>query len=67
MRCDSIGDFAFYLCNNFTRVTFSALIVSIGESAFQYCKSLAEVKIPDSVIRTGEWVLYDGKTDIPKG
>ena len=40
----SIGDFAFYYCNNsLNTITIPASVTSIGSSAFSNCKSLATV------------------------
>lgn len=45
----SIGDYAFYGCENLTAVTIPDNLAIIGFSAFEECLSLTEIKIPDSV------------------
>lgn len=45
----SIGDFAFYNCNNLAKVTIGENVVAVGGYAFSYCTGLEEVEIPDTV------------------
>ena len=47
----SIGESAFYNCNDLTSVTIPNSVWSIGNYAFQYCSKLTSVTIPNSVIR----------------
>ena len=49
----SIGDRAFYNCNNLTNITIPNSITSIGVSAFYRCMALTSVEIPNSVINIG--------------
>lgn len=49
----SIGDRAFYDCNNLTNITIPNSITSIGVSAFYRCMALTSVVIPNSVINIG--------------
>ena len=55
----SIGDFAFYVCSNLSKVTIPNSVTSIGEWAFAACENLPSVTIPNSVISIGERVFYE--------
>lgn len=48
-RVTSIGNSAFYGCNNLTSITLPEGLTSIGWSAFKGCSSLASIAIPESV------------------
>lgn len=50
----SIGDYAFYDCENLVSVTISEGVTSIGARAFFYCENLASVTIPESVSSIGD-------------
>ena len=50
----TIGEEAFYGCNNLARVTIDDSVKTIGDSAFIYCDSLASVSIGDGVTSIGE-------------
>jgi hypothetical protein len=54
----SIGDVAFYNCNNLTSVTVPASVTSIGFGAFYDCNSLVSVIIPEDVKRIGDAAFY---------
>lgn len=54
----SIGDYAFWWCENITSVTISDGVTSIGCSSFELCKSLVSVDIPNSVINIGPFAFY---------
>lgn len=49
----SIGDWAFYDCDDLMSVTIPDRVTSIGQSAFCYCTSLTSIIIPDSVTSIG--------------
>ena len=51
----SIGQYAFYACNNasLTSITIPANVTSIGANAFQSCSSLTSVTIPNKVTSIG--------------
>ncbi|MBQ9387236.1 MAG: leucine-rich repeat domain-containing protein, partial [Lachnospiraceae bacterium] len=49
----SIGNFAFYGCENLTGVTFGSGITGIGISAFYGCASLAEIEFPAALASIG--------------
>jgi hypothetical protein len=55
----SIGDSAFYACNDLTSVTIGKSVTSIGDWAFYNCTSLASITIPDSVTSIGD-LAFDG-------
>ena len=50
----SIGDSAFYGCENLTSVTIPDGVTSIGDAAFLGCRRLTSVTIPDSVTSIGD-------------
>ena len=49
----TIGEFAFYDCDNITSVTISDSVTTIGGYAFAYCYRLTSVTIGDSVTTIG--------------
>jgi len=49
----TIGNWAFYSCNNLTAVTIPASVTTIGYGAFSFCDALTTVTIPDSVTTIG--------------
>ena len=49
----TIGDNAFYCCDNLTSVTIPNSVTSIEDQAFYGCSSLTSVTIPDSVTSIG--------------
>lgn len=55
----SIGDYAFYDCDNLTSVTAHNGITNIGEYAFAYCDNLAEIAISDNVTDIGYYAFID--------
>ena len=50
----SIGNYAFFYCQNLASVEIPNSVTSIGKSAFYYCISLTSVEIPNSVTSIGE-------------
>ncbi len=50
----SIGEWAFYDCENLTSVIIPNSVTSIGERAFYDCENLTSVIIPNSVTSIGE-------------
>ena len=55
----SIGDSAFYACNDLTSVTIPNSVTSIGDFAFYNCTSLTSITIGDSVTSIGD-LAFDG-------
>ena len=53
----SIGEKAFFDCQNLNSIVIPNSITNIGESAFGGCISLASITIPNSVIDIGEWAF----------
>ena len=49
----SIGEKAFYDCDNLKSVTIPDGVTSIGANAFDYCTNLTSITIPDSVTSIG--------------
>ncbi|HOQ25327.1 MAG TPA: leucine-rich repeat protein [Methanomassiliicoccaceae archaeon] len=56
---ESIGDYAFYWCEELTSVIIGNGVTSIGEEAFSYCYSLTSVDIPDGVSYIGDYAFSD--------
>ena len=54
----SIGDRAFYNCDNLTSVDILNSVTSIGSEAFAYCEALTAVTIPNSVTSIGGEAFY---------
>lgn len=54
----SIGDRAFYDCQNLTSINLPKGITSIGRYTFMYCPKLASIDIPDTVTSIGESAFY---------
>ena len=50
----TIGNNAFYVCNNLASVTIGSGVTEIGSYAFGNCGSLTSVVIPDNVTSIGE-------------
>ena len=55
----SIGNSAFYNCNNLTSIVIPAGVTSIGNRAFSGCSSLASIVIPAGVTSIGEYAFWD--------
>ena len=53
----SIGNEAFYGCDNLTSITVPDSITSIGDSAFSWCDNLAKITIPDNITSIGNGVF----------
>ena len=53
----TIGDYAFYGCNNLTSVSIASTVTSIGANAFRYCDSLTSISIPSSVKTIGDFAF----------
>jgi len=45
----SIGDFAFYECEDITSVTIPSTVITIGKGAFEDCNSLESITVPEGV------------------
>lgn len=45
----SIGDFAFYECEDITSVTIPGTVITIGKGAFEDCNSLQSITVPEGV------------------
>ena len=50
----SIGNYAFYFCENLTSLTLPASVMSIGDSAFDTCRGLTNITIPEGVTNIGD-------------
>lgn len=49
----SIGDYAFYGCNNLTSIDIPTQITSIGHFAFGSCEKLSSISLPNSLTTIG--------------
>lgn len=67
----TVGDYAFYGCNNLIQVSLPDGLTCIGKSAFYGESSLAEIKIPSSVNEIGQYAFNNCTSisyiDIPDG
>lgn len=57
-KVTSIGDYAFYGCQNLTSITIPESIISIGGGAFYYCSGLTSITIPKSVKEINGYAFY---------
>ena len=55
----SIGNYAFYFCENLTSLTLPDSVMSIGDSAFDTCRGLTNITIPEGVTNIGDCAFYD--------
>ena len=55
----SIGDWAFYLCDNLTSITIPSSVTSIGNYAFKECSSLTSITIPSGVTSIEDGVFCE--------
>lgn len=55
----SIGNRAFWACDNLKNLTIGEGVTSIGEEAFYYCKELLSVTIPKSVTNIGKHAFWE--------
>ncbi|MDD6357453.1 MAG: leucine-rich repeat protein [Bacteroidales bacterium] len=53
----SIGNYAFYHCDNLTSISIGTGVTSIGTEAFWYCGKLPSVTIPSGVTSIGSWAF----------
>ncbi len=51
----SIGDYAFYNCENLSGVLIHKSLINIGSGAFSNCKNLIKINIPNSVVSIGAY------------
>jgi len=54
---ESVGNFAFYECENITSVTLPDTITEIGIWAFYGCSDLTSIRIPSGVTRVGAFAF----------
>lgn len=54
----SIGDYAFYYCDNLASITIPDSMTSIGYTAFYCCGSLQNITIPNSVTTIKDGAFY---------
>lgn len=61
----SIGDDAFFRCENLSNVKLGNNVLSIGDNAFACCKNISNINIPDCVVSIGKNAFYScSLTDI---
>lgn len=53
----TIGDYAFYGCENVTSVTLPDTVTQIGKLAFYGCKELRTLTVPDSVLTVEDYAF----------
>ena len=61
-RITSILDYAFYNCDEITKVDIPQGVTSVGSYAFGLCDNLEEIKIPNSVTSIKLTSLYECKS-----
>lgn len=54
----TIGDYAFYGCENLERIVLPSTVTTIGKMAFSDCSKLSEIVFPDSLTMLGEKAFY---------
>lgn len=55
----AIGNVAFCLCQNLTRVTIPNSVISIGNSAFNSCRKLEEISLPSGLKSIGLLAFFE--------
>ena len=55
----TIGEYAFFECQELRSITIPQGVTTIGESAFEDCRWLRTISIPNSIISIGEKAFYD--------
>ena len=55
----SIGEFAFYNCQELFSISIPNSVINIGKYAFSDCYALASILIPNSVTSIGECAFFD--------
>lgn len=55
----TIGDYAFYGCENVTSVTLPDTVTQIGKLAFYGCKDLRTLTVPDSVLTVEDYAFAE--------
>ena len=58
-KVTSIGERAFFRCENLTSITIPNNVTSIGEYAFYFCQGLTSFTIPNNVTSIGEYAFWD--------
>ena len=59
---ESIGEEAFYNCDDLTKACFPATLKTIGKKAFSGCSSMTYYVLPPSMISLGEEAFYGTNT-----
>jgi len=54
----SIGDYAFYFCENLETIFISDTVTNIGEKAFYGCKNLKVINIPNNITEIKDYTFY---------
>lgn len=53
-RVTSVGNDAFFFCNEMTSVEIPNSVTVIGDRAFAYCWNAGDIQVPDNVVSIGE-------------
>lgn len=61
----SIGNYAFYYCNNLTNISIPNTVSFFGDYSFYGCSSLTSIAIPVGITSIGMYAFYDsGLTNV---
>ena len=60
----TVGNYAFYECDNLVRVTLPNAMTSIGGNAFAGCNSLTDITLPETVVSINSYA-FERCTSLP--
>lgn len=55
---EAVGDYAFFKCNNLTKIHIPDAVTTIGLHCFQNCANLKEINLPDSISSLGDYAFW---------
>lgn len=57
-KVETVGDYAFFKCNNLTKIDIPDTVTTIGLHCFQNCAYLKEINLPDSISALGDYAFW---------